>query len=66
MTITAAQVEAALSHAEPQAEFQLDGLALVAERANGEPDAWRHAGYEVALEGVIPFFGDRGMLRWAS
>lgn len=65
MTITAAQVEAALAQAEPQAEYQLNGLALLAERANGELDAWGHAGHEVTLERVIPFFGDRRVLRWA-
>ena len=65
MTITAAQIEAALAEAEPQAEYQLNGLALLAERANGELDAWGHAGHEVTLERVIPFYGDRRVLRWA-
>ena len=40
MTITAKQVEAALARAEPRAEYQLNGLALLAERANGELSAW--------------------------
>ena len=40
MTITAEQIEAALAEAEPQAEYQQNGLALAAERANGELDAW--------------------------
>jgi len=65
MTITADQVGAALAEAEPQAEYQPDGLALLAERANGELDAWGHAGHEVTLERVIPFYGDRRVLRWA-
>lgn len=65
MTITADQVGAALADAEPQAEYQLNGLALLAERANGELDAWGHSGHEVTLEQVIPFFGDPGVLHWA-
>lgn len=65
MTITAAQVQAALAEAEPQAEYQLNGLALLAERANGELDAWGHEGHEVTLERVIPFYGDPNVLRWA-
>ncbi|MCY3923360.1 MAG: hypothetical protein OXG27_13350 [Chloroflexi bacterium] len=65
MTITAKQVEAALARAEPQAEYQLNGLALLAERANGELSAWGHEGHEVTLERVIPFYGDPGVLRWA-
>lgn len=65
MTITVNQVEAALAQAEPQAEYQLNGLALLAERANGELSAWGHAGHKVTLEEVVPFFGDQGVLRWA-
>jgi len=65
MTITAAQIEAALAQAEPEAEYQLNGLALLAERANGELDAWGHEGHEVTLERVIPFYGDRRILRWS-
>ena len=65
MTITASQMAAALAEAEPQAEYQPAGLALLAERANGELDAWGHAGHEITLERVIPFYGDPGVLRWA-
>lgn len=65
MTITAKQVEAALAQTEPQAEYQMNGLALLAERANGELAAWGHEGHEVTLERVIPYFGDPGVLRWA-
>lgn len=65
MAITAEQVGAALAKAEPQAEYRLNGLALLAERANGELDAWGHSGHEVTLERVIPFFGDPSVLRWA-
>lgn len=65
MTITASQVGAALAEAEPQTDYQPAGLALLAERANGELDAWGHAGHEVTLERVIPFYGDRRVLRWA-
>ena len=65
MTITAKQVEAALAQAAPQAKYPLNGLALLAERANGELSAWGHDGHEVTLERVVPFFGDRRMLRWA-
>ena len=65
MTITEMQVEAALARAEPQAEYQPNGLALLAERANGELDAWGHADHEVTLERVHPFFGYRRVLRWA-
>ena len=39
MTITADTVKAALAQAEPKAEYALTGLALLAERANGELDA---------------------------
>ncbi|MDE2968452.1 MAG: hypothetical protein OXS30_13320 [Chloroflexota bacterium] len=63
MTIAAAQVGAALANAEPQAEFEQNGLAVLAERANGELDAWGHAGHEVTLERVIPFYGDTRVLR---
>ena len=65
MTITAKQVEAALARAVPQAEYQLNGLALLAERANGELRAWGHEGHEVTLERVVPFLGDPRVLRWA-
>lgn len=59
------QVEAALDQAELQAQYQLNGLELLAERAKGELDAWGHADHEVTLERVIPFFIDRRVLRWA-
>lgn len=52
MAITAARIEAALAQAEPKAEYQVNGLALLAERANGELSAWRHEGHEVTLERV--------------
>lgn len=65
MTITTVQVEAALAQAEPQTKYQRNCLALLAERANGELDAWGHAGHEVTLERVIPFYGDTRVLRWA-
>ena len=64
MTITAKQVEAALAEAEPQAEHQLNALALMAEQANGELEAWGHAGCEISVERVLPFFGDPGVLSW--
>jgi len=65
MTITAEQVEAALAQAEPQTRYQPSALALLAERANNELSAWGHAGHEVTLERVVPFFGDPRVLRWA-
>ena len=65
MTITAEQVEATLAEAEPQSEYELNGFALLAGRANGELSAWGHEGHEVTLERVLPFYGDPGVLRWA-
>ena len=65
MAITADQVEAALAQAEPVAEYELNGLALLAGRANGELDVWNHAGHEVTPERVIPFYSDPRVLRWA-
>ncbi len=65
MTITVEQIEAALAEAEPQAEYQPNGLPLLAERANEELGAWGHQGHGVTLERVIPFYGDRRVLRWA-
>lgn len=65
MTITAQQVEAALAQAEPHISYQPSPLALLAARANNELNVWGHAGHEVTLERVIPFFGDPRMLRWA-
>ncbi len=64
MTITAKQVEAALAKCEPQAEYRRSGLALMVERANAALSAWGHAGCEVTLERMIPFYGDPGLLRW--
>ena len=55
MTITAAQVEAALAQAVPQADYQINRLALSAERANRELDVWGRTGHDVTLERVIPF-----------
>lgn len=37
---------------------------MLAERANNELCAWGHAEHQVALERVIPFFGDPRILRW--
>ena len=64
MTITAKRMEAALAECELQAEYQLNDLALLAERVNGELSAWGHAGHEVTVERVLPFFGDPGVLSW--
>ncbi|MYD17767.1 MAG: hypothetical protein F4W99_11595 [Chloroflexi bacterium] len=65
MTITTAQVEAALIECEPKAEYRVNGLALFTERANGELSAWGHASHDVSLERVIPFYGDPRVLRLA-
>ena len=63
--ITPQQVQLALRLIEPRSSYAPSGLSLVAERANNELAAWGHAGHEVALERVIPFFGDRRVLRWS-
>lgn len=63
--ITASEGGAALAQADPRAEYQLNGPALLAERANGEFSAWEHEGHEVTLERVVPFLGDPSALRWA-
>lgn len=65
MTITADQIGAALARMEPQANYQLDGIALLADRANSELCAWGHEAHKVTLERVIPFYGDPRVLRWA-
>lgn len=63
--ITPQQVQLALKLVEPQSSYAPSGLSLVAERANNELAAWGHAGHEVTLERVIPFFGDPRVLRWS-
>ena len=63
--ITPQQVQLALRLVEPQSSYAPSGLSLVAERANNELAAWGHAGHEVELERVIPFFGDPRVLRWS-
>jgi len=64
MTITANQVELAIARVEPPCSDGPNGLALMAEAVNGELSAWGHAGHEVTLERVLPFFGDPGVLSW--
>ncbi len=60
--ITPQQVQLALELVEPQSSYTPSGLSLVAERANNELAVWGHAGHEVALERVIPYFGDPRVL----
>lgn len=63
--ITTTQVAAVLKQNAPQLNYPASGLAFLAERANSELNAWGHAGHDVTLERVIPFYGDSRVLRWA-
>jgi len=63
--ITPQQVQLALELVEPQGSYAPSDFTLVAERANDELAAWGHAGHEVALERVVPFYGDPRVLRWS-
>ena len=66
--ITAQQAEQALAQVEsvqvnPGHVASFDAARL-AEQVNDELAAWGHAGHEVALERVKPFYGDPRVLRW--
>ena len=57
------QVEQALAQVEAGESDEAQAAAVLAERVNHELAVWGHAGHEVALERVKPFYGDPGVLR---
>ncbi len=62
--ITVQQVKQALTQVE---SGEIDGAqvaASLAERVNDVLAAWGHAGHEVTLDRVKPFYGDPHALRW--
>ena len=63
--LTTEQVEAALEEVEPSTRYPVGGIAQLVECANLELRTWGHAGHQVTLERIIPFFGDPGVLNWA-
>ena len=63
MAITADQVEAALGQVEPPARVRRNGLTPLVEQVNRELSAWGHARCAVALERLIPVFGQPDVLR---
>ena len=65
LVLTTEQVEAALEEVEPSTRYPVGGIAQLVEHANLELRNWGHAGHQVTLERVTPFFGDPGVLNWA-
>ena len=63
--ITTQQVRLTLELVEPQTTFSTSSIPLLTAPANKELAAWDRAEHEVALERVIPFFGDPRVLRWS-
>ena len=62
--IAVQQVKQALTRVEAGENDEAGVAAALAERVNRELAVWSHAGHEVALERVTPFYGDRRVLRW--
>lgn len=61
--ITLRQVKQALTRVEAGEIDEARVAAALAERVNRELAVWGHAGHEVALERVKPFYGDQRVLR---